>query len=140
MQVRPGPAPDSDAARTSRHPGSPPEFGLPEMFSLRKPRNVIAGISSGCKSLLKGTLSGVVGLVAAPIVGVKDNGFQGFCLGLANGIVGAVALPVTGAAVATLQIGRGVVNTAEAAVESASGKDWDQERREWYQYDLQAEA
>ena len=76
----------------------------------------------------------------APIVGVKDNGLQGFCLGLANGIVGAVALPVTGAAVATLQIGRGVVNTAEAAVESASGKDWDQERREWYQYDLQAEA
>ena len=117
-----------------------PEFELPEMFSVRRPRNLLAGISSGCKSFLKGTLSGVVGLVAAPIVGGKDNGFQGFCVGLANGVVGAVALPVTGAAVATLQIGRGLVNSAEAVVESAAGKDWDQEKREWFEYDLQVEA
>ena len=117
-----------------------PEFELPEMFSVRRPRNLLAGISSGAKSFLKGTLSGVVGLVAAPIVGGKDNGFQGFCVGLANGVVGAVALPVTGAAVATLQIGRGLVNSAEAVVESAAGKDWDQEKREWFAYDLQVEA
>ena len=46
-----------------------PEFELPEMFSVRRPKNFIAGLSSGAKSFLKGTLSGVVGLIAAPIVG-----------------------------------------------------------------------
>ena len=39
------------------------------MFSTRRPRNLIAGISSGTKSFLKGAISGVVGLVAAPVVG-----------------------------------------------------------------------
>jgi len=117
-----------------------PEFELPEMFSTRRPKNLLAGLSSGIKSLLKGTVSGVVGLVAAPTVGAKDGGFQGFCVGLANGLASAIALPVTGAAVATLQISRGAMNSVESVIESANGKDWDQEKREWYAYDLQAEA
>ena len=61
-----------------------PEF---EMFSTRRPRNLIAGISSGAKSFIKGTLSGVVGLVAAPVVGGKDHGVPGFFAGLATGMV-----------------------------------------------------
>jgi hypothetical protein len=126
--------------QAAAEPIAMPEFELPEMFSLRKPRNIFAGLSSGCKSFLKGSLSGVVGLVAAPVVGGKDNGFQGFCIGLANGVVGCIALPATGAVVATLQIGRGMINTAEAVVESSNGKDWDQEKREWFTYDLQIEA
>ena len=47
---------------------------------------------------------------------------------------------MTGAAIATFQIGRGLVNSAEAVVESANGKDWDQEKREWFQYNLEVEA
>ena len=113
---------------------------LPEMFSLRKPRNLLAGVSSGAKSFLKGALSGVVGLVVAPVVGIKDNGLQGFCSGLANGVVGVIALPVTGAAVAGFQISRGLINTGEWVVESAAGKDWDQDKREWFEYNLQVEA
>ena len=38
------------------------------------------------------TLSGVVGLIAAPVVGAKDGGFQGFATGLANGLIGVVAM------------------------------------------------
>lgn len=117
-----------------------PEFELPEMFSTRRPKNLLAGLSSGIKSLLKGTVSGVVGLVAAPTVGAKDGGFQGFCVGLANGLASAIALPVTGAAVATLQISRGAMNSVESVIESANGKDWDQEKREWYSYDLNVDA
>ena len=117
-----------------------PEIELPEMFSTRRPKNLIAGLSSGVKSFLKGTVSGAVGLVAAPTVGAKDNGFQGFIVGLANGIVSAITLPLTGAAVATVQIGRGAVNSVEAVIESNNGKDWDQEKREWYLYNLEAEA
>ena len=113
---------------------------LPEMFSLRKPRNALAGVSSGAKSFIKGTLSGLVGLVAAPIVGLSNDGFPGLCAGLANGVVGAIALPVTGAAVGIFQASRGLINTGEWVVESAAGKDWDQEKREWFEYDLQQEA
>ena len=110
------------------------------MFSIRRPRNLIAGISSGCKSFLKGSASGFVGLIAAPIYGLREQGFQGMCSGFVNGVVGAIALPATGAAVATLQIGRGLINSAEAVVESSAGKDWDQEKRVWYEYNLQVEA
>ena len=83
------------------------------MFSIRRPRNLIAGISSGCKSFLKGSASGFVGLIAAPIYGLREQGFQGMCSGFVNGVVGAIALPATGAAVATPdrpwahQLGRG---------------------------------
>ena len=55
-----------------------PEF---DMFSTRKPRNLIAGTSSGLKSVVKGVVGGTVGLIATPIVrahqvvdaGVADN-------------------------------------------------------------------
>ena len=104
--------PSATPAGWSEIPAEMPE--LPEMFSIRRPKNLVAGISSGSKSFIKGSISGMIGLVAAPIVGGKDNGFQGFCTGLANGIVGAIALPLTGAAVASLQIGRGLVNSVEA--------------------------
>ena len=106
------------------------------MFSTRRPRNLVAGVASGGKSLLKGFFGGAVGLVAAPIVGAKDNGLQGFVAGLGTGLVGAIALPVTGAAIASFQVVRGVINTGEAIVEGAAGKDWDEERREWYAHDL----
>jgi len=42
-----------------------PEF---DMFSTRKPRNLIAGTSSGLKSVVKGVVGGTVGLIATPIV------------------------------------------------------------------------
>ena len=117
-----------------------PDFELPEMFSIRRPRNLLAGVSSGCKSFIKGAASGMVGLIAAPLYGLKENGFQGMCSGIMNGVAGAIALPATGAAVATLQIGRGLINSAEAVVESNAGKDWDQEKRVWYEYNLEVEA
>ena len=117
-----------------------PDFELPEMFSVRRPRNLLAGISSGCKSFIKGSASGFVGLIAAPIYGLRERGFEGMCSGFMNGVVGAIALPATGAAVATLQIGRGLLNSAEAVVESNAGKDWDQEKRVWYEYNLELEA
>ena len=35
---------------------------------------------------------------------------------------------------------RGAINTVEEVVESNKGKDWDQEKREWYEYNLQTDA
>jgi len=118
------------------------ELAIPEfdMFSTRRPRNLIAGASSGLKSVIKGVTCGTFGLFAAPIVGAQQSGFNGFCQGLAAGLLGAVALPAAGAAIGCMQVGRGLFNSAEAIVESANGKDWDQEKREWFAYDLLKDA
>ena len=65
---------------------------------------------------------------------------QGFFLGLASGLFSAVALPVAGCAVGAMQMGRGVVNTIEASYETHNGKDWDNEKREWFTYSLEDDA
>ena len=52
------------------------------LFSMRRPRNATAGVSSGLKSAAKGVGMGVVGLVAAPMLGAKENGIKGFLAGL----------------------------------------------------------
>ena len=100
----------------------------------------MAGTSSGLKSVVKGVACGTVGLFAAPYQGAQTGGFTGFCQGLASGLLGAVALPVAGAAIGAMQVGRGLVNTAEAIYETNNGKDWDQERREWFEYDLKKDS
>ena len=93
-----------------------------ELFSTRKPKDLAAGTSSGIKSLCKGVFGGVSSLIVAPVLGAQQNGVAGFCQGLAQGVMGAIALPIAGAAVATLQVGRGLVNTAEAVMEQNNGK------------------
>ncbi|MEW5319507.1 MAG: hypothetical protein WDW38_010652 [Sanguina aurantia] len=102
-----------------------------DVFSLRKPKDAKAGLSSGLKSLAKGVLGGAVGLIAAPVVGATQDGFVGFAKGLATGVVGAVVLPVAGVGVGLFQIGRGVVNQSDALVQTSRGKIWDEERRSW---------
>ena len=110
------------------------------LFSTRRPKNASAGMSSGLKSVAKGVGMGVVGLVAAPVIGAKENGAKGFVAGLGAGLVGAVALPVYGAAVGTVQLTRGLLNTPEAMAERARGKVWDEDTRAWVCYDLNEEA
>ena len=125
------------AQHEQQPPVTLPEFG---MFSTRRPRNLAAGTSSGLKSIIKGAAAGTFGLIASPIMGARSGGWGGFCTGLANGLIGAVTLPVAGAAIGCVQIGRGLVNSVEAVNESNAGKDWDQEKREWYTYSLTEDA
>lgn len=106
------------------------------LFSTRKPKDGWAGLSSGLKSVAKGTASGLGLLVAAPISGAVEGGATGFVQGLAAGVAGAVALPVTGVCVGAYQVGRGLVNSAEAMQSAAQGKVWDHEEREWKFYRL----
>lgn len=79
-------------------------------------------------------------LVAQPVVGAQQHGFAGFLTGLATGVATAVALPVTGLGVGVYQVGRGLVNSAEAIASSSKGMIWDEEKREWYFYKLDEEA
>ena len=56
-----------------------------EVFSLRKPKDAKAGLSSGAKSMGKGVLAGAVGLFAAPVMLAKEEGAKGFAKGVAIG-------------------------------------------------------
>jgi hypothetical protein len=58
---------------------------LQDIFSLRRPKDFKAGLSSGAKSFGKGLVGGIVGLIAAPVVGATQDGFVGFAKGVATG-------------------------------------------------------
>ncbi|KAK9800240.1 hypothetical protein WJX73_004696 [Symbiochloris irregularis] len=118
-------------ASTSSRGADGEEFSLNDVFSLRRPRDVGAGLSSGTKSAAKGVAAGVLGLVAAPIAGAVTNGFGGFAKGVGLGVVGAVILPVVGVGVGLTQVGRGIYNTPEAIREAARGRFWNHDLREW---------
>mmetsp|Transcript_12688 Transcript_12688/g.18089 ORF Transcript_12688/g.18089 Transcript_12688/m.18089 type:complete len:165 (+) Transcript_12688:115-609(+) len=102
------------------------------LFSTRRPKDGMAGLSSAAKSIGKGTLAGAVSLIAQPIAGAQQDGVKGFFSGLATGIASAVALPVTGVCVGAYQVARGVGNSGEAIRNSKQGMQWDSEKREWY--------
>eukprot|EP00574_Skeletonema_japonicum_P004179 CAMPEP_0201729654 /NCGR_PEP_ID=MMETSP0593-20130828/19723_1 /ASSEMBLY_ACC=CAM_ASM_000672 /TAXON_ID=267983 /ORGANISM="Skeletonema japonicum, Strain CCMP2506" /LENGTH=635 /DNA_ID=CAMNT_0048222039 /DNA_START=74 /DNA_END=1981 /DNA_ORIENTATION=+ len=107
------------------------------LFSTRRPKDGWAGLSSGLKSIGKGTAAGVASLVAQPIAGAHENGVRGFFGGLATGVASAVALPVTGVCVGAYQMTRGVANSVEAMNSSKQGMMWDNEKREWIHYYLE---
>jgi hypothetical protein len=107
------------------------EVEFDQVFSLRKPRDVKAGLASGAKSAAKGILAGAFGLIAAPAVGAHQEGLKGFAKGAVAGVAGAVLLPVTGVAVGATQVVRGIANTPEAVREEARGRRWDSEQRRW---------
>ncbi|KAG2489546.1 hypothetical protein HYH03_011997 [Edaphochlamys debaryana] len=78
-----------------------------------------------------GALGGAVGLVAAPIVGAKQDGFVGLAGGVVSGLVGAVVLPVMGVGIGLAQAVRGFANTPRAIKQSARGMVWCKEERKW---------
>ncbi|EEA05376.1 DnaJ domain-containing protein [Cryptosporidium muris RN66] len=104
------------------------------LFSTRRPKDAMAGFSSGMKTVGKGVAAGVASLVAAPVVGAAREGVPGFFKGIGAGLLAAVALPVTAVGVAGYQVARGVANTPEAITESNKGRKWDKKNRCWIEY------
>lgn len=109
------------------------------LFSTRKPKDGWAGLSSGLKSVAKGTAAGLAGLIGAPIAGARAEGATGFAKGLAAGVASAIVLPVTGVAVGAYQVGRGLANSGAAMKNSRAGMLWDESLREWYFYEIEKE-
>ncbi|KAL7473896.1 hypothetical protein ACHAXS_014430 [Conticribra weissflogii] len=109
------------------------------LFSTRRPKDGWAGVSSGLKSVTKGTVAGVASLIAQPIAGAQEGGVKGFLGGLCTGVASAVALPLTGVCVGAYQVARGVGNSVEAVNASRAGMQWDNEKREWIFYYLEKE-
>lgn len=111
--------------------GTPEDFDFNDYFSLRRPRDAVAGFSSGLKSVVKGVAGGALSLVAAPVVYTQQEGVKGLGKGVAVGVTGAAVLPVVGVAVGMSQLARGIYNTPTAMYERSRGRYWDASQREW---------
>jgi hypothetical protein len=77
-------APQAGGAMT-RGATAADDLEFSDLFSVRRPKNVLAGLSSGTQSVLKGVTAGVATLIAAPIVGANQEGTSGFFKGLGAG-------------------------------------------------------
>ena len=75
----------SDSSEMDPQPKNAEDYSFNDVFSLRRPRDAKAGLSSGGKSAAKGLAVGVLGLVVAPIAGAVQDGAAGFAKGLASG-------------------------------------------------------
>lgn len=119
------------------------EYTAPQVFSTRKPRDAIAGLSSGFKTFARSVAAGSAALVYTPIEAAKEDGgilrtLQGVCEGVAT----AAVLPCAGAALATVQFTRGVALTPQAVVQALCGQQWNDTERCWkpMHYSLEEEA
>jgi hypothetical protein len=98
--------------------------------------------------MLKGALGGAAMMVSAPVAGALEGsqkegsvwgGIKGFGVGLGLGVVGGTAMAVGGVATGVTQIGRGIYHTPGAIKASQEGREWDDSKREWVEYNLKAE-
>ncbi|KAF0718351.1 Aste57867_1748 [Aphanomyces stellatus] len=140
----PPPAAPSSAPPLQIGSGQPEEhmesMDMPQIFSTRAPRDAAAGFSSGLKNMGKGLAAGVGSFVAMPILGAREQGFVGFAKGLALGTASAVVMVGGGAVTGVTQIARGIAATPRAIISSNENKVWDQEKQQWYVYNLKEEA
>eukprot|EP01038_Epipyxis_sp_PR26KG_P010779 gene10779-14474_t len=117
-------------------------------FSLKKPKDIREGLSTGTGNILKGVLGGAALIVGAPIKGAYDGtaeggawgGVKGLGMGLGIGVVGGVTMIAGGVATGVWQIGRGAFNTPSAISATTAGKEWDEEYRVWKIYNLVEES
>lgn len=116
------------------------DLNFDSVFSTRRPKDAAAGLSSGLQSITKGVFGGLASLVALPVHGAQTEGAAGFAKGLGLGLVSAVGMTVVGAGTGIVQIGRGIINTPGSIHAKMSEKVWDEEKREWYYYNLPEEA
>eukprot|EP00392_Amoebophrya_sp_AT5.2_P006833 g6845.t1 len=112
---------------------------LGTVFSLRRPRDFVAGTSSGVKTVLRGVALGVGSLFGSPVVGCREAGVVGFTRGVGVGLVGFAAATTAGVLVGGFQIARGIANTVPAIVERGRGRHWNRDDRGWEQFSLLSE-
>lgn len=115
------------------------EIKFNHIFSTKNPKDAVAGLSSGLKSVCKGVVGGASALVALPILGAHEEGPIGFVKGLGLGLLSAVGMTIAGVGTGVVQIGRGIANTPRAISSKMNEQIWDEEKRIWITYDLKEE-
>lgn len=124
-----GGARDDEHAHTRRLPR--PTEDTFKIFSVRRPRDAIAGTASGLKTVVRSVASGAAAFLCDPIEGAKVDGVTGAFVGLGQGAISAMLIPTAGALVGVSQCVRGVANTPQALVEALRGRQWSDEERQW---------
>ena len=109
-------------------------------FSTSKPRDASDGLGKGLGNIAKGVFGGATMMVAAPIQGYAEGGASGAAVGLGIGVVGGAATALYGVGSGVMQIGRGVYNAPGAYMAKKEGMDWDDDKKEWFMYNLKDEA
>eukprot|EP00435_Cladocopium_sp_Y103_P061607 s701_g23.t1 len=66
------------------------------IFSVRKPRDAVAGTASGLKTMARGVGVGLASLVTLPAIGAKTGGIKGFAKGCGTGLATCVGSTVAG--------------------------------------------
>lgn len=130
------------------------QIPVARIFSLRRPRDLKAGLASGLKSFCRSCIVGAGALLVGPFVGVavsrrnkcagtplrKSYTFVqniatsalGLLTGLLVSVLGSVSILVFGIAVAVIQSTRGLLNTPQAIVNHfREDAYWDHDCREW---------
>lgn len=101
-------------------------------------------IGHGAFRLVKNSTIGLLGglgtLVAAPILGARENGAAGFAQGLVTGVMGGVALPLIGVATGVKDLCEGAAATPAFVEATSAGKEWDESQGQWIFYKLDEEA
>ena len=129
-------------------------ISVARILSLRRPRDLKAGLASGLKSLGRSFLVGAGTLLVGPFVGVIASrrnkcagtplqksfifvqniatSILGMVTGVLLSVLGSVSILLSGVAVAVLQSIRGLLNTPQA-ISNHFRKDtfWDNSRRKW---------
>jgi len=101
------------------------------VFSTRKPRDVVAGTSSGLKTAVRGIGVGVGALVALPYIGWKQGGGKGLVKGVGTGVAACLGSAAVGTVIGSGQIVRGVYHTPNAVLQKSRGQVWNAEDRKW---------
>jgi len=101
------------------------------VFNVKQPRDIKNGFSHAAQNIASGVGQGLGGLIKEPIEGATTNGLAGFCSGVALGVLGAIAAPVMGVGLGVNQIYRGFL--AQDAADNAfeEGLVWDDVNRVW---------
>jgi len=136
-----GAAAASDGTLAEGGAAAEDDGGELNVFSYKEPpRHVGEGAWRGLKSIGTGVLAGATTLVAAPVMGAREEGPKGFAKGLGVGILGAIVLPVTGAVVGIKETVHGAMNTPDAVKAHSEDKEWDKETKTYIDYNLVAES
>ena len=96
------------------------EFINSEKRKEREPRHVLDGVHQGLKNAFTSIRSGIIGVVAEPVNGVKRKGTKGFFTvsealyhqGALKGLAGVVVKPLSGGFDLVHKTSEGIKNTA----------------------------
>ena len=80
----------------------------------RRPGSMLSGLGSGGRSMARGVIDGLAGVVQKPVEGVKRGGAVGLVKGIGAGVVGLVAKPVVGLSDAATDVLRGVKGSVDS--------------------------